>query len=73
MNDIGRWMVIGGLAIAALGAVLWLGGGRIPLGRLPGDIIIHGEHGTIWIPITTCILLSLGLTLVLWLARWLGR
>jgi hypothetical protein len=42
-------------------------GGRLCLGRLPGDIVVRGERTTIYFPIVTCLLLSLALTLVMWL------
>ncbi len=59
-----------GLVLTALGGLLLLGS-RLPgLGRLPGDIIIQKENFTLYIPITTSILLSVLLSLVLWL---LGR
>jgi len=59
-----------GLVLTALGGLLLLGS-RLPgLGRLPGDIIIQKENFTLCIPITTSILLSVLLSLVLWL---LGR
>jgi hypothetical protein len=37
------------------------------LGRLPGDIIYRGEHTTFYFPIVTCLILSLGLSLLFWL------
>ena len=61
-----RFLIVIGLAIAALGA-LWPWLRRIGLGRLPGDIVIHGEHGSFYFPITTCILLSIVASLVWWL------
>jgi hypothetical protein len=72
VNDVGRLLVVVGLGIAALGAFLVAFGGRVPLGRLPGDILIRRDGVTIWIPITTCVLLSLGLTALIWLWQWLG-
>ena len=45
--------------------------GRLPfkLGRLPGDIFIHGKNSSFYFPLTTCILLSVALTLLLWALR----
>ena len=61
-----RALVVIGLAIAAVGlAWPWLS--RLGLGRLPGDIYVQGEHGSFYFPITTCILLSVVLSLVIWL------
>ena len=48
-------VVVGGLSIIGV---------RLPFGRLPGDIVIEGERGTIYIPITSMIVISLVLTLV---------
>ena len=61
----------------ALGAVLIGAGvlvrfaGRLPfkLGRLPGDIFIHGKNSSFYFPLTPCILLSVALTLLLWALR----
>ncbi len=54
--------------LAAMGG-LFLVGGRLPfrLGRLPGDIAIEGKRGSFYFPVVTCILLSVVLTLVMWL------
>jgi hypothetical protein len=54
------------LAIVAAG-LLWPWLTKIGLGRLPGDIYIQGEHGTFYFPITTCILISVVLSLAIWL------
>jgi hypothetical protein len=59
-------LIILGLAIAAAG-LLWPWTGRLGLGRLPGDIFIQREGFTFYAPITTGILMSLGLSLILWL------
>ncbi len=64
-NDLGKWLFVIGLVIAAVGGLLWLLG-RIPfLGSLPGDIRIQGENFGCLIPLGTMILLSLVLTVVL--------
>ena len=69
MNDIGKFLFIVGLSIAAVGAVIWSGFGRGWLGRLPGDIHYKGDNFSFHFPIVTCLLLSLILSLVLWLFR----
>jgi len=77
MRELGRMMVFAGAAMAVVGALLWLsarpGGLALRLGRLPGDIAYHGKHGSFYFPVATCILLSLGLTLILWLVQWLKK
>jgi hypothetical protein len=40
---------------------------------LPGDIAYQGKHGSFYFPVVTCILLSVALTLILWLVQWLKR
>jgi hypothetical protein len=61
-----RSLVIIGLAIAAVG-MLWPWLRRLELGHLPGDIYIRGEHGGFYFPITSCILISIALSLAWWL------
>jgi hypothetical protein len=62
----GRVLIIAGLAIAAIGALMTLG---LPLGRLPGDIVIRRGSATFYLPVVTCIVISLLLTLFLSLWR----
>ena len=57
----GQVLVVIGLVIVAIGALIWLG---VPLGRLPGDIVIRREGFTFYFPITTAILVSVALTLL---------
>ncbi len=61
-----RLLIIIGLAIAAVG-LLWPWLARLGLGRLPGDIFIQRDGFTFYAPITTGILLSVALSLILWL------
>ncbi|MEQ1352459.1 MAG: DUF2905 domain-containing protein [Candidatus Acidiferrum sp.] len=68
MREIGRALLFfGGVAVVA-GAFLFFGG-RLPLrlGRLPGDVVHRGEHTTFYFPIVTCLVLSVGLSLIFWL------
>ncbi|HLW43906.1 MAG TPA: DUF2905 domain-containing protein [Candidatus Acidoferrales bacterium] len=73
-RELGKTLLIFGLVIAAIGAIL-LAGSKLPLriGRLPGDISYHGRHGTFYFPIVTCIVLSVVLTLLLWVAGLLRK
>ena len=63
-------MVLGAILIVA--GLLVLAGDRLPikLGRLPGDIVIPGKNGAFYFPVVTCLLISVVLTVVMWL---LGR
>ncbi len=65
MQEIGRLLFWLGLGLAALGAALWLlGRFSLPLGRLPGDLLIRRGNFTFYAPLTTSLLLSLLLTLL---------
>lgn len=67
MSDVGKLLVIFGLLIVAVGVLLMLVE-RVPwIGRLPGDIHIERGNWTFYFPLGTSLLLSLVLTLVLWL------
>jgi hypothetical protein len=67
---LGKLLMVVGVAFIAAGAMVTFAG-RLPfkLGRLPGDIYIHGRNSTFIFPLTTCILLSAVLTLAMWLLR----
>ena len=63
----GRWMIVLGLGLVAAGLLTMLAAklGLPQLGRLPGDIVYRGKNGVIYLPITTCILASILLTLLM--------
>ncbi len=63
-----RLLIIIGLVIVAVG-LLWPWLTRIGLGRLPGDIMIERGNFTLYIPITTGLLLSVLLSVILWLVN----
>jgi hypothetical protein len=67
---LGRTLIVLGLMIVALGLVLTFAG-RLPfrIGRLPGDIHIQGKNSTFYFPLMTCIVVSLLISLVMWIAR----
>jgi hypothetical protein len=68
MAGIGRTLLIAGLVLAAFGLLLMLGD-RLPfrLGRLPGDIVYKGKNTTFYFPLMTSIILSVLLSLVMYL------
>jgi hypothetical protein len=68
----GRMLILGGIVLVVVG-VLWLLGEKIGLGRLPGDIVVRGERTTFYFPLATCVVLSVVLSLVLWLIERGGR
>jgi hypothetical protein len=61
-----HFLVILGATVLVIG-LLWPYLSRIGLGRLPGDIIIERENFTLYLPLTTCLLISLLFSFVLWL------
>jgi hypothetical protein len=68
LRELGRTLLLLGAVLALVGALLYFGG-KLPfrLGKLPGDIVHRGEHTTFYFPIVTCLVLSLGLSLLFWL------
>lgn len=69
MQELGKGLLVVGLLIALVGLFLWKLAGRTPLGRLPGDIFVQRQNVTFYFPVVTCLLVSLVLTLLLWLWR----
>lgn len=64
-----RTLIVIGIIIVLIG-LAWPLLSKLGLGRLPGDIVIEGEHGGFYFPIVTCLLFSILISGVLWL---LGR
>jgi hypothetical protein len=62
-------LVVLGLLVAGFGALFASGAGRGWLGRLPGDIHFTKGSFSFYFPVVTCLLISIALTLVLWLFR----
>jgi hypothetical protein len=69
MAGIGKSLIIIGLIIAVVGVIFTLGGKLSWFGRLPGDIYIKKENFAFYFPLATCILISIILSLILWLFR----
>jgi hypothetical protein len=63
---VGRSLVILGLVIAGIGLVVMAG---VPLGRLPGDIIWRRGQTTVYLPIVTCLVISVVLSLIMTIFR----
>jgi len=67
MDSLGKLLMLFGAVLVVLGGLLVLGG-RLPfLGRLPGDFLIRRESWSLYIPLTTSLVVSVLLTLLLWL------
>lgn len=73
-RELGKILLVLGVLLIAVGALLVFGG-KLPFrfGHLPGDIALEGRHGSFYFPIVTCLLLSLGLTLLMWLVNFFRR
>lgn len=69
----GWFLIVAGLVIAGIGAI-WLLSPSIPwLGKLPGDISIERESFKFYFPVVTCIVISVLLTGIMWLIRFVSR
>ena len=65
MGELGRILIVFGIVLVVLGAV-FLVAPRVPfLGRLPGDFVLRRDHATIYIPLATCLVLSLVISILL--------
>ncbi len=68
MSDLGKMLVVVGAIAILAGVILMLAGrAHIPLGRLPGDIVYRGKNSTFYFPLVTSILVSVVLSVVLYL------
>ena len=66
MENLARFLVIGGIILILIGGGVYLAAKfGIPLGRLPGDIRIEGKGGSFYFPIVTSIVISILLTVIL--------
>jgi hypothetical protein len=74
VSELGRLLIALGAVLVVAGlALLLLGRSGLPLGRLPGDILYRGKNTTFYFPLVTCLLLSVVLTLVLYVIGKLRR
>ena len=76
MTEVGKVLVVVGLALALLGAIIWLGGGKgwfNWFGRLPGDIRAGDGNVRFYFPLATSIVISVVLTLLLAVISWFSR
>ena len=70
MQILAKYIIIAGAVLVVLGALILLAG-KVPwLGRLPGDIVVQREGFSFYFPVTTCIILSVILSLVFY---FIGR
>jgi hypothetical protein len=74
VRELGKFLLVAGIVLAATGALL-MSGSKLPLrlGRLPGDIVVQGRNGGFYFPIVTCIIVSVVLTLLMWIVNFFRR
>ncbi len=74
IQQLGRLLLFAGAMFLLLGALFYFGP-KFPLrlGRLPGDISYRGEHSTFYFPIVSCLVISVVVSLILWLINQLRR
>jgi hypothetical protein len=72
MTDLGKLLIVFGVLLLVAGVVLTLlGRANLPLGRLPGDFVYRGKNTTFYFPLATSLLVSVLLSLVLYVVgRW---
>jgi uncharacterized membrane protein len=71
-QQVGKWLIAAGIIIVLLGAIVMLLG-RVGLFRLPGDLEFGSKNWRVYVPIASCILISIVLTLILWLINYFRR
>jgi hypothetical protein len=74
IRETGKLLIVLGIVLAGAGALLVFSG-KLPfrLGRLPGDIVYQGRNGSFYFPLVTCVLLSVVLSLLLWVVNHFRR
>jgi len=73
-QQLGRLLLFVGAMLIVIG-VLFYFGAKLPfrLGRLPGDISHRGPHGTFYFPLVSCLVVSVSISLILWLFNHFRR
>jgi len=71
-QQIGKWLILAGLVIALAGVLIMVSG-RVGLFKLPGDLQLGGKNWRVYLPIASCIVISIVLTVILWLIHYFRR
>jgi hypothetical protein len=74
LRETGKLLMVLGIVLLGVGALLAFGG-KLPfrLGRLPGDIVYQGRNGSFYFPVVTCVLVSVVLSLLMWVVNHFRR
>jgi hypothetical protein len=73
VNPVTKVLIILGVTLVAAGLLWQLFGKYLPLGRLPGDVVVEKERFRFYFPIVTCILISILLSLLFWVVRLIWK
>ena len=71
-QQFGKWLIVAGVIIILTGGLIILLG-KFGFFRLPGDVELGGKNWRVYMPITSCILISIILTVILWLINYFRR
>jgi predicted Co/Zn/Cd cation transporter (cation efflux family) len=71
-QQIGKWLILAGIVIVLAGAFVMVLG-RVGLFKLPGDLQLGGKNWRVYFPIASCVIISIVLTIILWLINYLRR
>jgi hypothetical protein len=73
-RELGKLLIVCGIGVAVVGALLFASG-KLPfrLGRLPGDFAYRGSNSSFYFPVVTCILVSVVLSMVMWVVNYFRR
>lgn len=70
MTGLGKLLIVFGVIAIVAGIIVILAGkANLPLGRLPGDISYRGKNSVFYFPVVTCIIISVVLSLMMWIAN----
>jgi hypothetical protein len=74
VTGLGKLLIVFGGIVMIIGVIVILAGKtNLPLGRLPGDITYRGKNTVFYFPIVTCIVISVLLSLIMWLVNRFSR
>jgi hypothetical protein len=68
-SELGKALIVAGILLVAIGLLLTFGGRLNFIGKLPGDLHIERENYSFFFPLGTCLLISLLLSLIIWIFR----
>jgi hypothetical protein len=71
-QQVGKWLILMGITIVLAGGLIMILG-RAGLFKLPGDLVLGSKNWRIYLPIASCIIISVVLTAILWLINYFHR